>query len=133
MAAIASPGPPALATRPARRILLVEDDANALEVLSELLEAGGDEVSVSCTGAAALALARLVRPDVVVMDLRLPDTDGVDLIRALKAVDASMTIVVFSGSLEAEPAARAAGGDWFVLKPDSDTLKHVLGLREPKQ
>src|ERR1043165_5201959 len=106
-----------------RRILLVEDDADALEVLCELLEVGGDEVSVSCTGTAALALARLVRPDVVVMDLRLPDTDGVDVIRTLKAADASMTIVAFSGSLASEPAARAAGADWFVLKPDSDTLK----------
>jgi CheY-like chemotaxis protein len=71
--------------RPPRRVLLVEDDADALEVLTELLETGGDEVSVSCTGTAALALARLVRPDVVVMDLRLPDTDGVDLIRTLWA------------------------------------------------
>jgi CheY-like chemotaxis protein len=60
------------------------------------------------------------------MCLRLPDTDGVDLIRTLKAADASTTIVAFSASLEAEPAARAAGADWFVLKPDSDTLRHVL-------
>ena len=121
------------AAAPPRRILLVEDDADALEVLSELLEAGGDEVSVSCTGTAVLALARLVRPDVVVMDLRLPDADGVDLIRMLKAADAATTIVAFSGALASEPAARAAGADWFVRKPYSDTLKQVLAcLKEQR-
>jgi len=119
---------------PAGRILIVEDDADGLEKLSELLEAAGYEVSVSCTGNAALALMPIVRPHVVVMDLRLPDADGVGLIRRLKAADDDTAIVVFSGSLASEPAARAAGADWFVPRPDRDTLERVLAcLRDQKR
>jgi len=117
----------------ARRILVVEDDADGLEALSMLLEAHGYEVSVSCTGNGVLPLAAIVRPDVVVMDLGLPDTDGIDLIRRFRAAEPATTIVAFSGSSENERAARAAGADWFVLKPDSDTLEHVLAcLREQR-
>jgi CheY-like chemotaxis protein len=110
-----------------QRVLVVEDDADCLEVLSELLETYGCLVSAACNGADAIRLARTMQPDVVVLDLTLPDCDACQLIQRLKADDAAVTVVVFSGARDRECAARAAGADWFVLKPDSETLQRVVG------
>jgi len=107
------------------RILIVEDDADELEALSELLETAGYEVSAACGGHEGLGLAQTVRPDAVVMDLRLPNCDSSDLIRRIKSAH-DVTIVAFSGAAEGELAARAAGADWFVLKPDAATLERAL-------
>jgi DNA-binding response OmpR family regulator len=106
------------------RVLIIDDDADGLEALSELLETSGYEVSVACGGDEGVGLAATVRPDAVVLDVGLPNCDSPEVIRRLKAHDAS--IVAFSRAADDEGAARAAGANWFVLKPDSDTLERVL-------
>jgi len=107
------------------RILIVDDNADELEALSELLETSGYEVSVACGGHEGIGLADTIRPDAVVLDLCLPNCDSSDVIRRIKAA-IDVTIVAFSGAAERECAARAAGADWFVLKPDSETLERAL-------
>jgi DNA-binding response OmpR family regulator len=65
------------------------------------------------------------RPNVVVLDLGLPDTAGADVVRRIRE-QGEARIVVFSAWHRLRDAALAAGADAFVLKPDVDTLQRVL-------
>ena len=60
------------------------------------------------------------------MDLGLPDGDALDVIRRIKAEQAGITIIAFSGLRDAEAGACAAGADAFVVKPDVELLERVL-------
>jgi len=74
-------GPKALSPR---RILVIDDDPNVLDLISTLLEAHGYEVQTAKTSQAALRKARINRYDLVILDLILPDADGVILHGKLK-------------------------------------------------
>jgi DNA-binding response OmpR family regulator len=98
--------------------LIVEDDAAIRRALSRALEQRGHGVSSSPTGMEGLASAVAVRPDLVVLDLGLPDVDGVDLLRMLRGVSAVPVIV--ATARDDEPslvAALDAGADDYVVKP----------------
>ena len=100
------------------RILVVDDEPALARGLRVNLEARGYEVDVATDGAAALATASAKPPDVVILDLGLPDLDGVEVIVGLRAWG-SMPIVVLSAR-EQEPAKIAAldaGADDYVTKP----------------
>jgi two-component system KDP operon response regulator KdpE len=100
------------------RILVVDDEPQLLRGLRVNLEARGYDVDVAADGAGALNAASTRRPDVVILDLGLPDIDGLEVIRGLR-VWGSMPIVVLSAR-EQEPekvAALDAGADDYVTKP----------------
>jgi two-component system KDP operon response regulator KdpE len=100
------------------RILVVDDEPQLLRGLRVNLEARGYDVDVTADGAAALDTAAARPPDVVILDLGLPDMDGIDVIRGLRTWG-SMPIVVLSAR-EQEPdkvAALDAGADDYVTKP----------------
>lgn len=107
-----------------RRILLVDDDLESRTALSELFGVWGYEVDVAEDGKRALELARQGRPDVVVMDLGLPDGDALHVIQLLSAD--GIRVIAFSGWDQAEVAARAAGADAFVVKPNLERLQGLL-------
>jgi two-component system KDP operon response regulator KdpE len=100
------------------RILVVDDEPQLLRGLRVNLEARGYDVDVAADGSSALNAASSRRPDVVILDLGLPDIDGLEVIRGLR-VWGSMPIVVLSAR-EQEPekvAALDAGADDYVTKP----------------
>jgi len=100
------------------RILCIDDEPQLLRGLRVNLEARGYDVDTAADGAAALASAAARRPDLVLLDLGLPDMDGIDVIRGLRAWG-TMPIVVLSAR-ELEPdkiAALDAGADDYVTKP----------------
>ena len=100
------------------RILCVDDEPQLLRGLRVNLEARGYEVDSAVDGASALEAAAARRPDLVLLDLGLPDMDGIDVIRGLR-VWGSMPIVILSAR-EQEPdkiAALDAGADDYVTKP----------------
>ena len=100
------------------RILVVDDEPQMLRALRINLQARGYEVHTAPDGAAALAAARTTRPDLMVLDLGLPDMDGVDVIEALRAWT-PMPIVVLSGRSDQRDKVFAldAGADDYVTKP----------------
>lgn len=114
------------------RILLVEDHAAVALISRNLLhEVHGHEVEHAATGAAALASMATFRPDLVLLDLNLPDTNGYEVarrVRADPAWDAVVLVAVTGFGLEVDPAeAEAAGIDAHFRKPmDFDLLP---GLR----
>ena len=112
-----------------KRVLVVDDSPDNLSSLCELLAIWGYDADAADDGPRALlALARR-RPDVVVMDVGLPDRDGLDVIRRIKATDGDITVIAFSGWHHFEAVARAAGADGFVLKPDVEALERLLAYR----
>ncbi|MEU4471974.1 response regulator [Micromonospora sp. NPDC023888] len=100
------------------RILVVDDEPQILRALRINLRARRYDVDVADTGAAALKAAASHPPDLVVLDLGLPDIDGVEVIRGLRGWT-SVPIIVLSGRAGSEDkvAALDAGADDYVTKP----------------
>lgn len=100
------------------RLLVVDDDPALVKVLSISLTARGDEVLVARNGADALHQASSCQPDVVVLDLGLPDVDGVEVCRRIRQWS-EMPIVVLSaaGDEQRKVASLDAGADDYVTKP----------------
>lgn len=103
------------------RILLVDDEPAVLEVFSQLLQSQGYAVATADTGAAALAAASDQRPDLIILDIALPDLSGIEVCRLIKS-DPALTdtfIVVLSGAATG-PAATikglATGADDYISK-----------------
>jgi two-component system KDP operon response regulator KdpE len=100
------------------RILLVEDDGSIQRSLGVLLERQGYDVRPALGGREALAAASAWHPDLVVLDLGLPDLDGVEVCRRLRS-DSKVPILVLSARGEESDKVRALdlGADDYIAKP----------------
>jgi len=120
----------------ARRILVVDDNADAVESLALLLELSGHEVHRAYDGTTAVELARTLRPEIALLDLGLPGMDGYAIARALRAdaATAATTLIALTGygqSTDRE-RSRIAGFDAHLVKPvDFEELQALLGSRPP--
>ncbi|HKB14271.1 MAG TPA: response regulator transcription factor [Vicinamibacterales bacterium] len=103
---------------PAARILLVDDEAPIQRTLAPLLRSRGYDVEVAATGAAALKAATDHPPDLIVLDLGLPDVEGTEVCRRVRMA-AAMPIIILSarGSEADKVAALDLGADDYVTKP----------------
>jgi two-component system, OmpR family, KDP operon response regulator KdpE len=110
--------PPRHQASPASRVLVVEDEPALLRALRINLRARGYEVVTASAGRQALAEARQRPPDVVVLDLGLPDLDGIQVIRDLR-VWSRAPVIVLSGRADSgdKVGALDAGADDYVTKP----------------
>jgi len=102
------------------KILIVDDEPQILRALRITLQARGYQIVTAGDGAQALTLAELDRPDLVLLDLGLPDLDGVEVIRTLRTWS-TVPIVILSGRMDsgAKVDALDAGADDYVTKPFS--------------
>jgi two-component system KDP operon response regulator KdpE len=99
-------------------VLLIEDEAPVRETLAAGLAANGFRVEEAATGREGLAMADSYRPDLVVLDLGLPDIDGVEIARRLRAAGETPILVLSARSQEKDKvAALDAGADDYVTKP----------------
>ena len=101
------------------RILVVDDHLDGLHTLVGVLEADGHVVSFAINGFAALETAREFKPNVVILDMRLPDMTGLDVARQLKFEPGleGVRLIALSGSPEFRKTAAEHGITEFVLKP----------------
>ncbi len=99
-------------------ILLVEDDAAIAHMMADVLESTGYQVREAPTGAAARALVEQVRPQLIILDLVLPDEDGLVLCSVLKNI-ANVPILICSGTQRRRDAflSLKLGADDFIAKP----------------
>ena len=106
---------------PEARILVVDDEANILELLAVSLRFQGFEVYTATNGPAALDLAREVRPDAVILDVMMPGMDGFGVLRRLRAdgIDAPALFLTARDSLQDKITGLTLGGDDYVTKPFS--------------
>lgn len=106
------------ALRTGGQVLLVEDEPGIVNALRPALKASGYDVVVAVDGSAAIARAAVGDADVILLDLGLPDMDGKDVIRAIRARDETPIIVVSARHQELEKvAALDEGADDYVDKP----------------
>lgn len=101
------------------RVLVVEDDADLRRLLGKGLDEEGFEVSVARTGAEALTAAEAIEPDLVVIDIGLPDADGRDVCQALRSrgVEVPVLFLTARDAGADRVSGFGAGGDDYLTKP----------------
>jgi signal transduction histidine kinase/ActR/RegA family two-component response regulator len=120
------------------RVLVVDDNQDAAELLGTLLEVQGHAVSVEYDGRGALQRARQVRPHVMMLDIGLPDTDGYALARQMRAIPEVQGAVLVAltgyGQPEDQRLAMEAGFDHHLVKPaDLDRVAEILAQVQQAQ
>src|SRR6202161_2154123 len=105
------------------RVLVIEDEADLQEILRYNLGQAGHEVRVAATGKEGLRLAREQRPDIVLLDVMLPDMAGTNVCKTLKQDTATKGIHVMMVTAKGEEIDRVVGfelgADDYVVKPFS--------------
>ncbi|ABW15833.1 two component transcriptional regulator, winged helix family [Parafrankia sp. EAN1pec] len=114
------------------RILVVDDENTLSELLSMALRYEGWEVRTAQDGRGALRAARDFRPDAVVLDIMLPDMDGLEVLRKLRADSPEVPVLFLTArdAVEDRVAGLTAGGDDYVTKPFSleELVARLRGL-----
>ncbi len=108
-----------LLDKPEQRILVVDDEAAIRALLTRIFGMAGYATEVAATAAEALEKARETPFDLALLDIRLPDTEGIELIAPLKQILPDVAVVVFTGYATLDSAIRAlkAGADAYITKP----------------
>ncbi|HEY2948046.1 MAG TPA: response regulator transcription factor [Micromonosporaceae bacterium] len=103
------------------RVLVVDDEATLAELLSMALRYEGWQVRTAADGTSAVRLARQFKPDAVVLDVMLPDVDGLEVMRRLRGhvPDVPVLFLTARDAVEDRVAGLTAGGDDYVTKPFS--------------
>ncbi|GHA93087.1 DNA-binding response regulator [Streptomyces tendae] len=113
--------PAALPSPPAARhtVLVVEDDPSIRTLLTSALQAAGHTVAVAATGRAAMFEAGRAQPDLIVLDVGLPDTDGFEVTRHLRAEGVYTPVLFLTARTDIEDRiiGLSSGGDDYVTKP----------------
>jgi two-component system, OmpR family, response regulator len=114
------------------RVLVVDDEPSLAELLSSVLRYEGWNVRTAGNGAEAVRTGREFRPDAVVLDIMLPDFDGIEVMRRLRAElpDVCVLFLTARDAVEDRVAGLTAGGDDYVTKPFSleEVLARLRGL-----
>ena len=106
-----------------KRILVIEDTEDNRQIIRDLLSSVGYELIEAVDGAPGVAMAQSEHPDLILMDIQLPEIDGYEATRRIKADPALAAIPVIAVTSDAlagdEEKTRAAGCDGYVAKPYS--------------
>ena len=110
-----------MAAKTSRKVLIVEDNALNMRLFSDLLEASGYETLQCVDGGKAVGLALDSKPDLIIMDIQLPEVSGLDITRWLKDDDRTAGIPVLAVTAFAmrtdEMLVREAGCEGYLSKP----------------
>ena len=115
------------------KILVIDDEPNVQTLLDMRLRQQGYDVLFADNGWKGLQLYRQEHPHVIVLDLKMPELDGVTVLREIRSVDLAQPVIIFTGDTapETERQVRALGVSEFIVKGSSmkllvDTLKGIL-------
>ena len=124
------------------RILVVEDNIDNYELVRFILERAGYDVFLAVNGRDGVSAARLQKPDLILMDLGMPEMDGWLAAEKLKADDSTRLIPLYALSAHTLPAERKraleAGCDGYVTKPIHmagflEVIEAALGMQNDKE
>jgi len=126
------------------RVLVVDDEENISFLVGAALRLQGCTVESAATGAAALAAAATLDPQVVVLDIQLPDLDGYEVLRRLRAAGSKAAVIFLTarGTTSDRVRGLTSGGDDYVVKPFAleelvarvqVALRHSGGQPEPSR
>ncbi len=114
------------------RILVVDDEPSLAELLASVLRYEGWDIRTAADGASAVRTAREFEPDAVVLDVMLPDFDGLEVLRRVRAILPGVCVLFLTArdAVEDRVSGITAGGDDYVTKPFSleEVLARLRGL-----
>jgi CheY-like chemotaxis protein len=120
------------------KILVIDDEQSIRDLLDRLLRRKGYDVVLAESGRKGLELFRRERPDVIVLDLKMPEMDGLTVLRQIRSLNRSQPVIVLTGSrtAEMEQQVRALGVTEYIAKGFSlhllgDALKRLLKTPDP--
>ena len=116
-------------TKRKSRVLIVDDEEAICKLISHLLEQEGFVPLVAQDGKTALQQLRTASPDTMIVDLKLPDLDGLEILRQAKALDEDLPVVILTAHAEvhgAVEAMRATAFDYLAKPYDHQELVRVV-------
>ena len=129
------PAQPTPLTRPdgtALRVLTVDDEPSLTELLAMAMRYEGWEVTTAATGTEAVHAARAVKPDAIVLDMMLPDFDGLEVMRRIRTEQPDVPVIFLTAKdgVTDRITGLTAGGDDYVTKPFSleEVIARLRGL-----
>ncbi len=111
------------------KVLIVDDEVRFVQNVSRLLDNGRFDVSVAHNGLDALEVMHKTRPDVVVLDIRMPEMDGIETLLAMKNLDAETSVIILTGHADVETgilAIREGAFDYLFKPCDMDLLREKI-------
>jgi two-component system response regulator ResD len=139
--AVATPAPPVGQECPPRhpearasahRILLIDDDLAVVQMLQSYLEASrsGYLVDTALSGEAGLAAVAAHRPDVVLLDVRMPGLNGLEVLKRIRAIDPSIPVIMVTGASYGETSGALKSGAFaYIAKPfELRYIDHLVKL-----
>lgn len=122
----------------ALRLLLIDDERGFVETLSKRLARRNIAATQACSGREAIQILRKAEFDVVVLDLKMEDMDGLDVLKIIKIMAPELPVIMLSGhaSEEAAHIGRSAGAYDYLTKPYDlsellDKINSAVGRRSP--
>ena len=118
------------------KVLLVDDEKDFLSALSERMQVRGMEVATAATGKQALEMVEEASYDAIVLDLQLPDIDGLEILKAIKASHPDAQIILLTGHATVEKGIEAMkiGATDFLEKPaDLKSLTAKIAAAKEKK
>ena len=120
------------------KVLVIDDEVNVRMLTGTLLKRLGYEVLLADNGQMGLELYRQDPPDVIVLDVKMPEMDGVEVLKQIRSVDPKQPVIVVTGdgNPETEREVQALGVTEFIVKGSSlpslgDPLKRLLKVITP--
>ncbi len=114
------------------RVLVVDDEPSLAELLASVLRHEGWEIRTAADGTSAVRTAREFQPDAIVLDIMLPDFDGLEVLRRVRAILPHVCVLFLTArdSVQDRIAGITAGGDDYVTKPFSleEVIARLRGL-----
>jgi len=130
-----TPSPSSLSFAPSKQILVVEDEPDIAELIRYHLEGDGYRVTTAARGEEALAKAHQEKPDLITLDIRLPDIDGFEVLQQLKSDEetADIPVVIVSIVPERGDGFRLGAVDYVTKPVDEGRLLSAIGAILPKE
>jgi len=112
-----------------RKILVVDDDKEICDILTEMLTEEGYQTFSALSGRLALDTVEKKKPELVLLDIKMPKMDGIEVLKRIKKIDKEVVVVMITGygSLGTAKEAMRLGAYDYVTKPfDLDSIKVVI-------
>ena len=107
------------------RVLVVDDEPDMVENCARILKKAGHQCLTATDPRAALALVEAERPDLLLTDLKMPDMDGMELLRRARAVDPALPVILFTAFATIESAVAAIKDGAFDYLPKNFSVEQL--------
>ena len=114
------------------KVLVVDDELEVRQVLREFLSSRGYDVSTASGGAEAVALVETIKPDLVLLDVAMPDMDGVETLKRIVAIEPALAVIMVTANADIGVTSKllALGAVDYVPKPfDLDYLDQAVSTQ----